>query len=158
MVINWTYTERNWSSDEVNQVMQRWLHYLNDFVPGREHVIFLGPDYDLSTEVWRFFFYWDVVRGEDGTVFAIHPHRDLWALSKPAGYQTHQSVLEMELPAFTEAVAAGHKARMAKYGGRIGADESLPMLVTDANDLRDYYVEVGAYDDQDNPPAQPPPP
>lgn len=28
--------------------------------------------------------------------------------------------------------------------GRIGVDTRLPMLVTDANDLRDYYESVGA--------------
>ena len=35
---------------------------------------------------------------------------------------------------------------------------NLPMLVTDANQLESYFREVGAYDDPDNPPAQPPPP
>ena len=64
----------------------------------------------------------------------------------------------MELSAFTQAVTAAHQARMAGNGGRIGADESLPMLVTDANKLRQYYTDVGAYAHPDGPPAQPPPP
>ena len=32
------------------------------------------------------------------------------------------------------------------------------MLVTDANQLRQYYTAVGAFNDTDLPPAQPPPP
>ena len=31
------------------------------------------------------------------------------------------------------------------------------MLLTDVHDLREYYVNVGAYDHPDGPPAQPPP-
>ena len=34
--------------------------------------------------------------------------------------------------------------RTAITGGRIGAHSSLPLLVTDANKLQDYYGAVGA--------------
>ena len=37
-------------------------------------------------------------------------------------------------------------------------DDTLPMLVTDANLLRQYYTDIGAYDQPDGPPVQPPPP
>ncbi|MCY4448293.1 MAG: hypothetical protein OXE02_05565 [Chloroflexi bacterium] len=127
-----------------------------DAFPGIEHVLFLGPSDDLSSEAWRFFGYWDVQR-EDGTVVAVHPERDLWRTHRPGEYYEHLAVLEMELPAFTQAVTTANQARVSEYGGRIGADSSLPMLLTDANQLRQYYVNVGAYDDPDSPPAQPPP-
>ena len=142
----------------IEEDRQMFEALFSDLFSGREHVVFLGPDFDLSSEAWRFLGFWDVQRREDGTVVAIHPDRGLWASIRPDQYQTHRSELEMELPAFTQAVAAAHQARMAANGGRIGADESLPMLVTDANKLRQYYTEVGAYDNPDGPPSQPPPP
>ena len=64
----------------------------------------------------------------------------------------------MELPTFTQAVVVAHEARMSANGGRTQPNPAYPMLVTDANRLRDYYVEVGAYDHPDGPPSQPPPP
>ena len=86
---------------------------------------------------------WDVQRREDGSVVAVHPHRDHWR--SRADYQTYRSAVEMELPAFTQAATAAHQARLTEYGGRIGPEENLPMLVSDANQLRQYYNEVGAY-------------
>ena len=128
-----------------------------DAFPGLEHVMFLGPPDDLSSEAWRFMGYWDVQRREDGTVVAIHPERDLWRQLRPNEYGQHLAVLEMELPAFTQALTTANQARVSEYGGHIGADPSLPMLLTDVHDLREYYVNVGAYDDPDSPPAKPPP-
>ena len=132
-------------------------HYAGVIV-GREEVLFLGPADSISTDVWEVFEFWDVQRQEDSTVIAVHPDRDLWRTLRPDDFQTHISKLEMELPAFTQALTAAHQARVTEYGGRIGADASLPMLVTDANQLRQYFTAVGAYNDTDVPPAQPPPP
>ncbi len=125
--------------------------------PGREHVIFLGPPDDLSSEAWRFLGYWDVQRQEDGTVIAVHRERDIWRSLRPQEYQVHRSVLEMELPALTQAVTAANQARVSEFGGRIGADPSLPLLLTDANNLRQYYVSTGAYDHPEGTPVPPPP-
>ena len=117
-------------------------HYAGVIV-GREEVLFLGPADSISTEVWEVFEFWDVQRQEDSTVIAVHPDRDLWRTLRPDDFQTHISKLEMELPAFTQALTTAHQARVTEYGGRIGADASLPMLVTDANQLRQYYTAVG---------------
>ena len=126
-------------------------------IGGREAMLFLGPPIDVSIESWRVYTTWDVQRREDGTVVAVHPHRDVWRTLSPTEYQTYRSAVEMELPAFTQAVTAAHQARLTKYGGRIGPEENLPMLVNDANQLRQYYNEVGAYSHPEGPPAQPPP-
>ena len=142
--------------DVIEEVRQRFEAAIGDVFSGREHLVFLGPAVDLSSEAWQVVGIWDVQRQEDATVIAVHPYRDLWRRIRPDDYQTHRSALEMELPAFTQAVTTAHQARMEEYGGRIGADATLPMLVSDANQLRQYYTEVGAYDDPDNPPAQPP--
>ena len=64
----------------------------------------------------------------------------------------------MDLPAFTQAVTAAHQARVTQYSGRTGPDPSLPMLITDASELRQFFIDTGAYDHSDGPPAQPPPP
>ncbi len=145
-------------SEEHAEEMSRQLELdegAADVFSGREHLMFLSPPFDLSTLAW-WSRHWDVQRREDNTVVAVHPARDHWQRRKPDGYQTYRSVLEMSLPAFSQAVTEAHQARMTEYEGRIGADKSLPMLVTDANQLRDYYTEVGAYAPGVPTPAPPP--
>ena len=126
-------------------------------IAGREVVLFLGPAASVSTEAWEAMAIWDVQRQEDGTVIAVHPDRDLWRHYAPDDYLTHRSKLEMELSALTQAVTTANQARVTEYDGRIGADASLPMLLTDANQLRQYYTDVGAYDHPDGTPVPPPP-
>ena len=123
-------------------------------IGGREAMLFLGPAIDVSIESWRVYTTWDVQRRGDGTVVAVHPHGDHWR--SRADYQTYRSAVEMELPAFTQAATAAHQARLTEYGGRIGPEENLPMLVNDANQLRQYYNKVGAYSHPEGPPSQPP--
>ena len=92
-------------------------------------------------------------------MIAVHPDRGHFS-GDPEEYQMHRSKLEMELPAFAQAVTTAHQARVAANGGRTRPDPSYPMLVTDANRLREFFSDpkVGAYDHPDGPPAQPPPP
>ena len=132
---------------------------------GREEVLFIGPASSLSVEVWKAFAIWDVQQREDGTVIAVHPDRDVWKRLRPDDYQTHLSKLEMELPAFKQAVTAAHQARVDEYDGRILPENirgivegvELPMLISNVNQLDEYYTAVGSYDHPDGPPAQPPP-
>ena len=126
-------------------------------VGGREAILLISPPTSLSAEAWEVRGAWDVQRRDDETVVAVHPHRDIWRDLEPAGYLTHRSKLEMELPAFTQAVTAAHQARVAEYGGRIGAATNLPMLTTDANQLRKAMTDAGAYAAGTPTPAQPPP-
>ena len=89
-------------------------------IAGREAVLFIGPSVDASVEAWRVFRVWDVQQREDGTAIAIHPDRDYWMVYHPDDYQTYRSsLLEMELPAFKQAVTAANQARITEYGGRI---------------------------------------
>ena len=127
-----------------------------DGIGGREAILYLGPAIDVSIESWRVYTTSDVQRREDGTIVVVHPDRDAWRTLSPTDYQTYRSTLEMELPAFTQAATAAHQARLIEYGGRIGPEENLPMLVSDANQLRRYYNEVGAYSHPEGPPSQPP--
>ena len=122
-------------------------------IGGREVVLFIGPSIRASLEAWEVFWTWDVERREDNTVVALHPNRE-WFTTP-----FEQSYAEMELPALTQAVTAAHQARVAANGGRIGEDTGLPMLVTDANRLRQYFSDpkVGGYVPGVPTPAQPPP-
>ena len=151
-------------TDEMKGVWERALIEGGEVGPfelspleGREAILFVGPAVDVSVEALKVFWNWNVERRDDGTVVAVHPHRGYYSLEE---YQMHRSKLEMELPAFTQAVTAAHQARVAANGGRTRPDPSYPMLVTDANRLREFFSDpkVGAYDHPDGPPAQPPPP
>ena len=109
-------------------------------ITGREVVLFLGPASDVTAEAWQAHATWDVQRQEDGTVLAVHPYRDRFFYRySPDEYQAHLSALEMELPALTQAVTTAHQVRIAEYGGRIRQGDQYPMLVTDANHLRQFY-------------------
>ena len=133
---------------------------------GREMVVFIGPGHNHATEVWELFETWDVQRQEDDTVIVVHPQRDVWREKRPDVYQTFRSTLEMDLPTFTQSVMSAHQARVTEYGGRIGPADidgraegvELPMLVTDVNQLRQYFIDTGAHDHPDGPPVHPPPP
>ena len=118
--------------------------------------MFVGPLVDASAEAWQVFKTWDVQRREDNTAIAVHPHRDGWRSNDD--YQSYLPRLEMEMPTFTQAVAAANQERIAEYGGRTAAGDEYPMLVTDANRLSQFMTDIGAYDHPDGPPVQPPPP
>ncbi len=153
-------------TDEIKSIWERALIEGGEIGPfeispieGREAILFVGPAVDVSVEAWKVFRTWNVERRDDGTVIAIHPHRGFFA-GDPEDFQMHRSKLEMELPAFTQAVTAAHQARVTANGGRTRPDPSFPMLVTDANRLREFFSDpkVGAYDHPGGPPVQPPPP
>ena len=127
---------------------------------GKEAILFVGASHNHSVEAWTQVGLWDIETMDDGTVIAVSPVRDLWQMARPDEFTTHQSSLEMTIPAFTTAVATAHQARVAEYGGRIqpanakGKKEgvTLPMLETDANRLTQFYTAAGAYAHPDGPP------
>ena len=124
-----------------------------DVLPGREHILLLGPPADLASETWRLLGIWDVQRKEDDTIIAVHPHRDLWRQLRPTDYQTHRSSLELSLQTLRQNITTAHQTRMEENGGRIGTAANLPLVVDRVNKLGQYYSSVGA-----TAPAQPPPP
>ena len=126
-------------------------------VRGKEVVLFLGPSINHATEAWQVLETWDVKRKSDGTVVAVHPHREAWLMSRDYSSAVYDPLLEVELPRFKQEVAEASQARLAAYGGRIGADFSLPLLVFDTNDLRWFMISAGSYDHPDSPPMPPPP-
>ncbi len=127
-------------------------------ITGREAVLFLGPSSDASIEAWEVYATWDVQQQEDGTAVAVHPHTYSYQYQRPDIYESLRPQLVLTLSAFKQAVTAAHESRVTANGGRTRPEPDFPMLVIDANQLESYFREVGAYDDPDNPPKQPPPP
>ena len=132
---------------------------------GREVILFVGPSHNHAVEAWQIFGMWDVQRQEDGTVTAVHPATEYWKQVRSDEYKTQRGALEIGLSTFITEVSNAHSARVTDYGGAIapsdidskkeGAD--LPMLISDANRLSQFYTDTGAYDHPDGPPTQPSP-
>ena len=132
---------------------------------GREVILFVGPSHNHAVEAWQIFGMWDVQRQEDGTVTAVHPATEYWKQVRSDEYKTQRGALEIGLSTFITEVSNAHGARVTDYGGAIapsdidskkeGAD--LPMLISDANRLSQFYTDTGAYDHPDGPPTQPSP-
>ncbi len=80
----------------------------------------------------------------------------------------NRSLADIPLAELERQIAEAAVNRTAVTGGRIGTDASLPLLISDANDLRTHYKAIGAVyvttespeDDYENvtfpPPEQPP--
>ena len=124
-----------------------------------EGVFFLGPALETSVESWEVFEVWDLERKDDDTVIVVHPDRVYW--EKEENYETaYRSKVEWTLSAFRTTTQAAHSSMLAAYDGRIDNTnevDNLPMLVTNTNNLHSFYVETGAVDHPDGPPAPPPP-
>ena len=111
-------------------------------IEGREVVLFLSPAIDHSFEVWQASTTWRVQRNDDDSVVVRHPNAELWLDT------AYHSQAEMPLATFITSVQAAHTARMTEYDGKITKDfqstdnDDLPTLVTDANMLNSYHVEV----------------
>ena len=129
---------------------------------GKEMVLFLGLPFAITLEAFvvnDLFSLWFVQRGEDGTVRAVvrgvTEIRDVEA--RAAG--------DIPLVELEGKIAEAVVARDALTGGRIGTDPSLPLLVSDANDLRSHYTDIGAVyvttetsgEDVEHPTRLPPP-
>ena len=109
-------------------------------------------------EAWQVHSTWNLEQKDDGTVIAVHPHRFWWERRQDIEYsETIRAAVEMELPAFRNAVSAAHQSRLAAYGGRAGPSTELPMVQTDANRITELFTSLGQYGHPDGPPASPPP-
>ena len=108
---------------------------------GKELVLFLSLPSAITLEalvVNNLFSVWFVQRDEDGTVKAVP--RDKRFVRDPE----KREAADMPLVDLERKIAVAAANRNAVTGGRIGVDVSLPLLVSDANDLRSHYTEIGA--------------
>ena len=121
-------------------------------IGGHEELLFLGPATDHSIEAWFINHTWNVER-KDGSVIAVHPYRDYW-LSRDQQLRstTFQSKVELSLETFKTSATKASAARITENNGRLTSDPASPRVVTNAANLSQHYVDVGAT------PVQPPPP
>ena len=136
---------------------------------GRELILFLRPSPTLAVEAWLVnswssFELWFVQRGEDviirevgiqthigsdseTTITTPNSGDEVRAVAQAIIYATNdeqRNELNIPLTQLVRDVKQAAENRIATTGGRIGEATHLPMLVTDANRLRDYYEAVGA--------------
>ena len=132
-------------------------------IEGREAVFFLAPAIDHSYEAWQSWSPWYVQRNDNGDVVAVDPDSAYWLEKGRTTGTSYRPQIEIPIETFIASVRAGHTARLAEYDGKISKDvdrysnEDLPTLVTDANMLTSYHVEVGNTTHVDGPPVAPPP-
>ena len=121
---------------------------------GKELVLFLGIP-TLTVEAWATeleLAVWFVQRTGDNPPNAVA--EDIRLARTPEA----RARLNMPLAELEQQVRAAAENRTAVTGGRIGIGKHLPLLVTDANELRAYYKVVGAvYDGSENSTVLPPP-
>ncbi len=104
---------------------------------GAETILFLYPQNYIVMEVWAVGYFLYVLE-VDGEVRVVAPGKELYPQTPE-----NLALLDFSLTDFKQQVVAEGEARAVRNGGREGEDPSSPMLVTDANQLRDYYEETG---------------
>ena len=124
---------------------------------GKELVLFLRIP-TITLEAWDSaelgLAVWFVQRTDD------NPPRAVYQYVRLAFTAEQRAQLDMPLTELERQVRAASANRIAVTGGRIGISSDLPMLVTDANDLRTYYEDpsVGVSYETDAPALPPPAP
>ena len=123
---------------------------------GKELVLFLRIP-TITLEAWGTelgLAVWFVQRTDDNPPRAVYQNIELAFTSE------ERAQLDMPLAELERQVRAASANRIAFTGGRIGKAPELPMLVTDANDLRTYYEDpsVGVSYETDAPALPPPAP
>ncbi len=129
----------------------------NSAFEGKEMILFLRPPRTASVESWqvatRLRAVWFIQR-VGGEVRAVAKDIDHIV----AGYNDHLlSQMDMPLSELISQIKKAAEERTVITGGRIGAHSSLPLLVTDANKLQDYYGAVGAVYEGEGATVLPPP-
>lgn len=122
---------------------------------GKEMIIFLGPIDTRAVEAWILLDYkrgwWFVQRKNNETPRAV-----AWSIDRATTDELRRQ-LDLPLDELIHQIKEAAKERITLTGGRIGFDPSLPMLVTDANMLQNFYQQTGAVYEGENATVLPPP-
>ncbi len=120
---------------------------------GKEMILFLSIPLSIAVESWGTLgggSRWFAQQTDDG-IRAVA--QNIWL----ARNDEMRSKLDLPLDEMIEDIKEASVERLAITGGRMGTDPALPMLVTDANELREFYTTVGAVYEGDNATVLPPP-
>ena len=105
---------------------------------GKELVIFLSTPATLAVETWIATAIWFVQKIEDNAIRVVPRFID-YAINDAV-----KSQLIIPLQELVELTKQAIAERDALTDGRIGADTRLPLAMTDAYDLREFYENAGA--------------
>ena len=148
---------KNWENikEEATQHLDDPRSRTANAFEGRELVLFLDLPYTIAVESWDakgYFIVWAVQRNGSNEIRAVA--EDI----RYARTDEQRARLNIPLDELTQKVKEASAKRMIITEGRIGIDKDLPMLVTDANYLQDFYISEGAvYDDSEGATVLPPP-
>ena len=122
---------------------------------GKEVVLLLGTTTTVALESWTVNRTWGKVwflqRNDNGEIRAWEKH-----ISR-ARTPEERSRFDLPLSELARLIKEATEHRATVTGGRIGEDPNLPMLVTDANRLQDFYRAVGAVYEGEDATVLPPP-
>lgn len=160
VVLSFIYAREN-RLDDLGNVKDKYLEFYGDpekksiSYEGREIIFFLGPSPSLAVEAWAGLGGYNMwfLQQNDQEIRAVA--QNIW---RATGREDIRNTLDRPLDEMVAEVKQAAINREAITDGRIGLDPDLPMLITDAHDLLDYYISVGAvYDDSANATVLPPP-
>ena len=118
-------------------------------------VLFLRIPIAAGLESWALSGWWGntwfLQRTDEGEIRALEQDYSVARTDKL------RSQLDLPLSELVERIKKAAENRAVVTEGRIGLDSALPMLVTDANRLQNFYVSAGAVYEEDDAPVLPPP-
>ena len=160
VILDIIYLKENQLAD-FDKEEERYFEYYGDpeevatSYEGREIIFFLGPSPSLAVEAWAGLGGYNMwfLQQTDGEIRALA--QNIW---RATGIEEIRKTLDRPLDEMVADIKQAAINRETITGGRLGLDPYLPMLITDAHNLRDYYTSVGAvYDDTENATVLPPP-
>lgn len=121
---------------------------------GKELVLLLGLPHTIAVESWK-------VSAPVAGVWFVQKFGDqIRAVAQDvnrARTDAERSQMDMPLDDLTKQIKKAAEERISLTDGRIGVESYLPLLVNDANYLKDYYTSVGAvYDASEGSTVLPP--
>lgn len=122
---------------------------------GKEYVIMIGVPINLAVEHWAqkgyYYSMWQIVRDGD-ELRAVST-----ALNRLARTPEQRQALNRPFNEVLREIIEAVQTRTTINEGRIGPDPDLPNIITDANNLQDYYKAVGLVYEGDEATVLPPP-
>ena len=128
---------------------------------GKEMVLLLDVPLTVAVESWSRKGSWGTVwflqRNEEGEIRALEQDVELAQIYEQIDPDFLLSEFDLPLSELVERIKEAAENRAVVTEGRIGLDSALPLLVTDANRLQDFYGAVGAVYEGDDATVLPPP-
>ncbi len=128
---------------------------------GKEMVLLLDIPLTIAVESWSRKGSWGTVwflqRNDEGEIRALEQDIELAQIYKQIDSDFLLSEFDLPLSELVERIKEAAENRAVVTEGRIGLDSTLPLLVTDANRLQDFYGAVGAVYEGDDATVLPPP-